>query len=181
MKRILTLAAAALTMISLTFTSFASVQRDVLLSDNKAEKDRVFTSIKKAREVNSYFGDAWGVAWAAALNKDEIFDVFVYQVDDNQANPTYKFKFKAPWSYVYYQDIAAWYPSLKGKNVELVITKNGQYLMTAYGVVNSNTVDMVAAQERAGGNYIADDADFIKVEYGGNVYLIYSDGEIVKK
>lgn len=181
MKRILVAAAAALTTtIALTFTSFASVQKDVLLSDNKVEKDRVFTSISKARETKSYFGDPWGVAWNGTLERDEYFEIEVYQLDDNQENPQYKFKYKAPWAYTYYQDIVMWYPSLAGKNVKLSVSKAGKHIIDAYGVVNSNKVDAASLQERAGGDYLEYDADYIKVEYSGKIYYIYSNGEVVK-
>ena len=157
-----------------------SMQKQVLNSNDKVEKNRVFTSIEQARKAKSYFGDPWGVAWNGTLERDEYFEVEVYQLDDNQQNPQYKFKYKAPWAYTYYQDIVMWYPSLAGKNVKLSVSKAGKHIIDAYGVVNSNKVDAASLQERAGGDYLEYDADYIKVEYNGKIYYIYSNGEVVK-
>ena len=173
-------------------TQAASLQNEVLSSSKdvyKSEKDRVFKTIDTAKKQGYYEMDVYGVAWEGTLNKDEWWDVEVYETDMDAETMFYKFSFKAPWNYVYYEDIVTWFPELKGKYIKMKILKNGNWLTEAYGYVNNNritreaeTVEPIptsAPKEASGGNYVPMNGDNkVTVQYNNKTFTLYNDGKV---
>lgn len=172
----------------------ASVQKEVLTAKGdlyKSEKDRVFNTIKIANDQGYYQMDDYGIAWNGHLKKDETYSVDVYETDEDQEYRFYKFHFAASWNYVYYEDIVKWYPSLKGKYVNLVISKPGTRNVEAYGFVNDKKIPKESivepkpdenTKEASGGNYIPVNDGIITVSYDGKTFKLHNNGsvEVVK-
>ena len=110
----------------------------------------------------------------------------------------YRFHFKAPQNYVYYEDIINWYPSLKDKYIKLKIHKNGSQVTEAYGEVNNNKIPKetlkpveveakvepfpTESKEASGGNYVAMPSDEkVVVQYNNKTYDIHKNGVVIIK
>jgi len=148
-----------------TSVAYASVQKDVVTSPSciyKSEKDRVNKTIATANKQGYFQLDDYGIAWNGTLNKNETYDVYVYETDMDAEYEWYRFHFTALMNYVYFEDIATWYPSLKNKNVKLVIYKNSTYVTEAWGEMKDNRIPKESlveplptnAPESSGANYI---------------------------
>ena len=178
--------------------SQASVQKDVVTSSSnmyKTEKERVYRTIQLAKEQGYFELDEYGIAWEGSLDKNQYWEVDVYETDMDAEYEWYRFHFKAPQNYVYYEDIINWYPSLKDKYIKLKIGKNGAQVTEAYGEVNNNKipketpkpVEVVSkvepfsteAKEESGGNYIPMPSDEkIVVQYNNKTYDIHKNGVV---
>lgn len=161
---IITIASVAFIMDTVDLTQ-ASVQKEVVTSPTnlyKSEKDRVYDTIQTAKKQGYFQVDKYGIAWEGRLNKDENWDVYVYETDMDAEYEWYRFHFKAPMNYVYFEDVIDWYPSLKDKNIKLKIYKNGNWATEAWGEVNNNKIPKESivepvptnGSESSGGNYI---------------------------
>jgi len=178
--------------------SQASVQKDVITSSSnmyKTEKERVYRTIQLAKEQGYFELDEYGIAWEGSLDKNQYWEVDVYETDMDAEYEWYRFHFKAPQNYVYYEDIINWYPSLKDKYIKLKIGKNGAQVTEAYGEVNNNKipketpkpVEVVSkvepfpteAKEESGGNYVPMPSDEkIVVQYNNKTYNIHKNGVV---
>lgn len=178
--------------------SQASVQKDVVTSSSnmyKTEKERVYRTIQLAKEQGYFELDEYGIAWEGSLDKNQYWEVDVYETDMDAEYEWYRFHFKAPQNYVYYEDIINWYPSLKDKYIKLKIDKNGAQVTEAYGEVNNNkipketpkSVEVVSkvepfpteTKEESGGNYVPMPSDEkIVVQYNNKTYNIHKNGVV---
>lgn len=178
--------------------SQASVQKDVVTSSSnmyKTEKERVYRTIQLAKEQGYFELDEYGIAWEGSLDKNQYWEVDVYETDMDAEYEWYRFHFKAPQNYVYYEDIINWYPSLKDKYIKLKIGKNGAQVTEAYGEVNNNKipketpkpVEVVSkvepfpteTKEESGGNYVPMPSDEkIVVQYNNKTYNIHKNGVV---
>ena len=178
--------------------SQASVQKDVVTSSSnmyKTEKERVYRTIQLAKEQGYFELDEYGIAWEGSLDKNQYWEVDVYETDLDAEYEWYRFHFKAPQNYVYYEDIINWYPSLKDKYIKLKIGKNGAQVTEAYGEVNNNKipketpkpVEVVSkvepfpteTKEESGGNYVPMPSDEkIVVQYNNKTYNIHKNGVV---
>jgi len=178
--------------------SQASVQKDVVTSSSnmyKTEKERVYRTIQLAKEQGYFELDEYGIAWEGSLDKNQYWEVDVYETDMDAEYEWYRFHFKAPQNYVYYEDIINWYPSLKDKYIKLKIGKNGAQVTEAYGEVNNNKipketpkpVEVVSKvepfpteiKEESGGNYVPMPSDEkIVVQYNNKTYDIHKNGVV---
>lgn len=178
--------------------SQASVQKDVVTSSSnmyKTEKERVYRTIQLAKEQGYFELDEYGIAWEGSLDKNQYWEVDVYETDMDAEYEWYRFHFKAPQNYVYYEDIINWYPSLKDKYIKLKIGKNGAQVTEAYGEVNNNKipketpkpVEVVSkvepfpteTKEESGGNYVPMPSDEkIVVHYNNKTYNIHKNGVV---
>lgn len=178
--------------------SQASVQKDVITSSSnmyKTEKERVYRTIQLAKEQGYFELDEYGIAWEGSLDKNQYWEVDVYETDMDAEYEWYRFHFKAPQNYVYYEDIINWYPSLKDKYIKLKICKNGAQVTEAYGEVNNNKipketpkpVEVVSkvepfpteTKEESGGNYVPMPSDEkIVVQYNNKTYNIHKNGVV---
>lgn len=176
----------------------ASVQKDVVTSSSnmyKTEKERVYRTIQLAKEQGYFELDEYGIAWEGSLDKNQYWEVDVYETDMDAEYEWYRFHFKAPQNYVYYEDIINWYPSLKGKYIKLKIRRGDAQVTEAYGEVNNNKIPKETAKpaevvtkvepfptetkEASGGNYIAMPSDEkIVVQYNNKTYDIHKNGVV---
>ena len=178
--------------------SQASVQKDVITSSSnmyKTEKERVYRTIQLAKEQGYFELDEYGIAWEGSLDKNQYWEVDVYETDMDAEYEWYRFHFKAPQNYVYYEDIINWYPSLKDKYIKLKIHKKGAEVAEAYGEVSNNKipketpkpVEVVSkvepfpaeTKEESGGNYVPMPSDEkIVVQYNNKTYNIHKNGVV---
>lgn len=178
--------------------SQASVQKDVVTSSSnmyKTEKERVYRTIQLAKEQGYFELDEYGIAWEGSLDKNQYWEVDVYETDMDAEYEWYRFHFKAPQNYVYYEDIINWYPSLKGKYIKLKIHRGDAQVTEAYGEVNNNKIPKetpkpaevvtkvepfpTETKEASGGNYIAMPSDEkIVVQYNNKTYDIHKNGVV---
>lgn len=176
----------------------ASVQKDVITSSStmyKSEKERVYRTIQLAKEQGYFELDEYGIAWEGSLDKNQYWEVDVYETDMDAEYEWYRFHFKAPQNYVYYEDIINWYPSLKDKYIKLKIHKNGAQVTEAYGEVNNNKIpketpkpaEVVTkvepfpseSKEASGGNYVPmPSGEKIVVQYNNKTYNIHKNGVV---
>lgn len=166
-----------------------SLQNEVITSSKeiyKLEKERVYKSIKLAKENGRFYGDYYGIAWSGELGKDEHWDVSVYELDQEEGGEL-KFSYKAPWNYTYYEDILTWYPSLMGKDIMLIVSKNGVPYMNVYPVLNTNKINretfVPPIPECADEITKADFVDYkgkdsIIIDYNNKKYILYKNGNI---
>lgn len=178
--------------------SQASVQKDVVTSSSnmyKTEKERVYRTIQLAKEQGYFELDEYGIAWEGSLDKNQYWEVDVYETDMDAEYEWYRFHFKAPQNYVYYEDIINWYPSLKGKYIKLKIHRGDAQVTEAYGEVNNNKIPKetskpaevvtkvepfpTESKEASGGNYVPMPSDEkIVVQYNNKTYDIHKNGVV---